>query len=147
MDKEMQRALMLDAEKLGHLTGEDHTPEFLADCEECDGGLGTSSRRSTFTSPAADLATQTLNKRRARLVAAAAGLSAKRMGNIMSLNGLTEWEAKEMSDDWVKEQEAKQRRAQLRIQALGAAISRRDWHADCSGLRSNSRRFRSVRSL
>ena len=37
MDKEMQRALMLDAEKLGHLTGEDHTPEFLADCEECDG--------------------------------------------------------------------------------------------------------------
>lgn len=37
MDKEMQRALMLDAEKLGHMTGEDHTPEFLADCEACDG--------------------------------------------------------------------------------------------------------------
>lgn len=37
MDKEMQRALMLDAEKLGHLTGEDHTPEFLADCEDCGG--------------------------------------------------------------------------------------------------------------
>lgn len=37
MDREMQKALMLDAEKLGHLTGEDHTPEFLADCEACDG--------------------------------------------------------------------------------------------------------------
>lgn len=38
MDKETQRALiMLDAEKLGHLTGEDYTPEFMADCEECDG--------------------------------------------------------------------------------------------------------------
>lgn len=37
MDKEMQRALMLDAEKLGQLTGEDHTPEFLSDCEACDG--------------------------------------------------------------------------------------------------------------
>ena len=37
MDKEMMKALMLDAEKLGHLTGEDHTPEFLADCEVCGG--------------------------------------------------------------------------------------------------------------
>lgn len=37
MNKEMQRALMLDAEKLNHLTGEDHTPEFLADCPECGG--------------------------------------------------------------------------------------------------------------
>lgn len=37
MDKEMQRALMLDAEKLSQLTGEDHTPEFLADCEACSG--------------------------------------------------------------------------------------------------------------
>lgn len=36
-DREMQRALMLDAEKLGHLTGEDHTPEFLVTCEVCDG--------------------------------------------------------------------------------------------------------------
>lgn len=44
-------------------------------------------------------------------------------------HGLTEWEAKEMSEDWLKEQEAKKRRAELRIQALGAAISRRDWHA------------------
>ena len=37
MDKEMRDALRADAEKLGHLTGEDHTPEFLADCEACDG--------------------------------------------------------------------------------------------------------------
>lgn len=37
MDKEMQRALMLDAEILSGLTGEDHTPLFLADCEACDG--------------------------------------------------------------------------------------------------------------
>lgn len=36
-DSEMQRALMLDAEKLGHLTGEDHTPEFLFDCQVCCG--------------------------------------------------------------------------------------------------------------
>ena len=44
-------------------------------------------------------------------------------------HGLTEWEAKELSADWVKEQENKKRRAQLRIQALGAALSRRDWCA------------------
>lgn len=44
-------------------------------------------------------------------------------------HGLTEWEAKEMSEDWIKEQDAKKRRAQLRIQALGAALSRRDWDA------------------
>jgi hypothetical protein len=37
MDKEMMDALRADAEKLNQLTGEDHTPEFLADCEECDG--------------------------------------------------------------------------------------------------------------
>lgn len=37
MDKEMTEALMLDAEKLQHLTDEDHTPEFLADCEQCGG--------------------------------------------------------------------------------------------------------------
>lgn len=37
MDKEMQRALILDAQKLGHLTGQDHTPEFLFDCEACGG--------------------------------------------------------------------------------------------------------------
>lgn len=35
--KEMMDALRADAEKLAQLTGEDHTPEFLADCEECDG--------------------------------------------------------------------------------------------------------------
>ena len=35
MDKEMQLALMADAEKLGHLTGDDHTPEFLFDCQTC----------------------------------------------------------------------------------------------------------------
>jgi hypothetical protein len=37
MDKEMMRALQADAEKLNQLTGEDHTPLFLADCEACDG--------------------------------------------------------------------------------------------------------------
>jgi hypothetical protein len=37
MDKEMMDALRSDAEKLGHLTGEDHTPEFLFDCGECSG--------------------------------------------------------------------------------------------------------------
>ncbi len=37
MDKVMQDALRADAEKLGHLTGEDHTPEFLFDCEACGG--------------------------------------------------------------------------------------------------------------
>ena len=37
MDREMMMALQADAEKLRHLTGEDHTPEFLADCEVCDG--------------------------------------------------------------------------------------------------------------
>lgn len=37
MDKEMMAALRADAEKLGQLTGEDHTPEFLSDCETCDG--------------------------------------------------------------------------------------------------------------
>ena len=31
MDKEMMDALRADAEKLGQLTGEDHTPEFLFD--------------------------------------------------------------------------------------------------------------------
>jgi hypothetical protein len=36
---------------------------------------------------------------------------------------------KEMSAEWMKEQETKKRNEQLRIQALGAAISRRDWHA------------------
>ena len=37
MDKEMQDALRADAEKLAHLTGEDHAPEFLFDCEDCSG--------------------------------------------------------------------------------------------------------------
>jgi hypothetical protein len=36
-NKEMMDALRADAEKLGHLTGEDHTPEFLFDCEACGG--------------------------------------------------------------------------------------------------------------
>lgn len=35
--REMMAALHADAEKLAHLTGEDHTPEFLADCEACGG--------------------------------------------------------------------------------------------------------------
>lgn len=39
MDKEMMDALRADAEKLGQLTGEDHTPEFLFDCNVC-GGTG-----------------------------------------------------------------------------------------------------------
>lgn len=34
---EMREALRADAEKLAQLTGEDHTPEFLVDCEACDG--------------------------------------------------------------------------------------------------------------
>jgi len=36
-DRAMMRALRADAEKLEHLTGEDHAPEFLADCEACGG--------------------------------------------------------------------------------------------------------------
>jgi hypothetical protein len=47
----------------------------------------------------------------------------------MSLNGATEWEAEEMSKEWVEHQEQKKRFEQLRIQALGAAISRKDWWA------------------
>jgi hypothetical protein len=35
MDKEMMDALRADAEKLRHLTGQDHTPEFLAGCNAC----------------------------------------------------------------------------------------------------------------
>lgn len=41
--------------------------------------------------------------------------------------GLTEWEADEMNEDHNQWLEDKKRREQLRIQALGAAISRRDW--------------------
>jgi hypothetical protein len=37
MDKEMQRALLEDAAYLEQMTGLDHGPEFLADCEACDG--------------------------------------------------------------------------------------------------------------
>lgn len=37
MNKEMMDALRADAEKLFHLTGVDHAPEFLVDCETCDG--------------------------------------------------------------------------------------------------------------
>lgn len=37
IDREMMRALQADAEKLTQLTGEDHIPEFLADCEACAG--------------------------------------------------------------------------------------------------------------
>lgn len=43
--------------------------------------------------------------------------------------GLTEREAEEVNEPWLKQQEEKKRRTQLRIQALGAAISRRDWWA------------------
>lgn len=37
MDKEMMDALKADGEKLRQLTGEDHGPEFLFDCEACGG--------------------------------------------------------------------------------------------------------------
>lgn len=37
MDETMMDALRADAEKLEQLTGQDHTPEFLIDCEVCDG--------------------------------------------------------------------------------------------------------------
>jgi DnaJ-class molecular chaperone len=37
MDAAMIAALRADAEKLGHLTGEDHTPQELITCEACDG--------------------------------------------------------------------------------------------------------------
>jgi hypothetical protein len=47
IDREMQRALEADGEKLRQLTGEDHGPVFLADppevwnvCEACDGAGG-----------------------------------------------------------------------------------------------------------
>lgn len=43
--------------------------------------------------------------------------------------GLTEREAEEVNGPWLEAQEEKKRRAQLRIQALGAALSRRDWWA------------------
>jgi hypothetical protein len=43
--------------------------------------------------------------------------------------GLTEWEAEEMDAEYLKKVEARQRKRQLRIQALGAAISQKDWHA------------------
>lgn len=37
LDKEMIAALEADGEKLRHLTGEDHGPEFWLDCPECGG--------------------------------------------------------------------------------------------------------------
>jgi hypothetical protein len=43
--------------------------------------------------------------------------------------GLTEREAEEVNHEFLEKQEARQRRRQLRIQALGAAISQKDWHA------------------
>jgi hypothetical protein len=43
--------------------------------------------------------------------------------------GLTEWEAEEINRDHIKMQEDLKRQEQLRIQALGAAISRKDWWA------------------
>lgn len=36
-DREMQRALELDGEKLRQLTGEDHGPETLFECSQCCG--------------------------------------------------------------------------------------------------------------
>lgn len=43
--------------------------------------------------------------------------------------GVTEWEAEEMNKEWLEKQEQKKRFEQLRIHALGAAISRKDWWA------------------
>ena len=45
-DREMQRALELDGEKLRQLTGEDHGPWCVDDCAEC-GGAGIIPRRVT----------------------------------------------------------------------------------------------------
>lgn len=47
----------------------------------------------------------------------------------MSNIGATERECEEMGAEHAKRLEERQRRRQLRIQALGAAISRKDWHA------------------
>lgn len=44
-------------------------------------------------------------------------------------HGLTEREAEEFNAEWLKKQAAREERRRLRIQALGAAISRKDWHA------------------
>lgn len=38
-DREMQKALELDGEKLRQLTGEDHGPQFFTDCHNCSGGI------------------------------------------------------------------------------------------------------------
>ena len=43
--------------------------------------------------------------------------------------GLTEREAEEVNSEWEAQQAERKRAEQLRIQALGAAISRRDWWA------------------
>jgi hypothetical protein len=43
--------------------------------------------------------------------------------------GTTEWEAKEMDEGYLQRRDDAKRREQLRIQALGAAISRKDWWA------------------
>lgn len=40
MDKEMQRALAADGEKLRQLTGQDHGPQFWDTCPVC-GGFGS----------------------------------------------------------------------------------------------------------
>lgn len=42
--------------------------------------------------------------------------------------GLTEREAEEVNKEWEAQQAERKRAERLRIQALGAAISRRDWH-------------------
>ncbi len=46
LDKEMQAALIADAEYLSQMTGEDHTPIFLVTCEAC-GGEGVFPKRVT----------------------------------------------------------------------------------------------------
>lgn len=38
-DREMMKALEADGEKLRQLTGEDHGPQFFADCQCCDRGV------------------------------------------------------------------------------------------------------------
>ena len=44
-------------------------------------------------------------------------------------HGITEWEAREMNEPFLKAREDRHERRRVRIQALGAAISRKDWHA------------------
>ena len=48
LDREMQRALRADGEKLRQLTGEDHGPQQLFTCEACDGKGYTAHRITVY---------------------------------------------------------------------------------------------------